>query len=161
MSWLCPDAFWDTVGTFWEDKAKEYGPVMSGMLFGCGWWMWMDAVLVNGKDHHIPAVQFFPGIIATLAVIVMSCISREDVREYDPFDDDAMCRSRFWLLISYILSLGAVVGGVWMLVQDYATKDGVDIWPGVAGLCQVFMVLASGLVFFLSRTSSDSGGSIF
>lgn len=31
-------------------------------------------------------------------------------------------RSRFWLFIAYILSFGAVIGGVWMLVQDYGKK---------------------------------------
>ena len=29
------------------------------------------------------------------------------------------CRSRFWLFISYVVSFGAVVGAVWVLLQHY------------------------------------------
>lgn len=39
-----------------DSQAKEYGPTISGMLFGCGWWIWIDAVLcVSG--HKPSAVQ--------------------------------------------------------------------------------------------------------
>jgi hypothetical protein len=44
---------------------------------------------------------------------------RDDLQDYDPFDDGGFCRSRFWLFISYIVSFGAVAGAVWVLLQDY------------------------------------------
>jgi hypothetical protein len=40
---------------WWEDKAKGYGPIMAGMLFGAGWWFWVDAVACN--SHKIPFDQ--------------------------------------------------------------------------------------------------------
>lgn len=160
LAWICPASFWEPIINFWEDKAKDYGPTFSGMLFGFGWWFWMDAVLVN---HVSKVEQFIPGIIATLAVLIMNLVTREDVSDYDPFDDDNIRRSRFWLFISYVLSFGAIVGAVWMLLQDYALKQSEveSIWPGVAGVFQVSLVLSSGLVFFLSRGSTDSGGFAF
>jgi len=39
-------------------------------------------------------------------------------------------RTRLWLLISYLLSFGAVLGSVIILISDYALKD-INIWPGV------------------------------
>lgn len=34
---------------------------------------------------------------------------------------------------------------------------GQPLWPGVAGIFQVVSILASGLVFFVSRTPADGG----
>jgi len=40
---------------FWEEKAKSYGPIASGALFGAGWWFWVDAVVCTA--HKIPFDQ--------------------------------------------------------------------------------------------------------
>lgn len=34
-----------------------------------------------------------------------------------------------------------------------------EVWPGVAGVFQVACILASGLLFFVSRTPADGSGS--
>eukprot|EP00210_Caulerpa_lentillifera_P006371 g6086.t1 len=85
----------------------------------------------------------------------MSIVQREEMGDYDPFDDFAERRTRLWLLISYLLSFGAVLGSVIILISDYALKD-INIWPGVACVLQVAFVLASGLVFYLSKLTTDS-----
>ncbi len=36
-------------------QAKSYGPIMSGALFGAGWWFWVDAVTCN--NHKVPFDQ--------------------------------------------------------------------------------------------------------
>ena len=82
-------------------------------------------------------------------------------QEYDPFDDGALCRSRFWLFLSYVVSFAALVAAVWVLAQDYALNPamkGQPLWPGVAGVFQVTCILGAGLVFFVSRTPADGGG---
>jgi hypothetical protein len=33
-----------------------------------------------------------------------------------------------------------------------------EVWPGVAGVFQVSCILASGLLFFVSRTPADGSG---
>lgn len=40
---------------FWEDKAKSYGPMISGALFGAGWWFWVDAVACSASK--VPFAQ--------------------------------------------------------------------------------------------------------
>lgn len=47
---------------------------------------------------------------------------RDDLQDYDPFDDGGFCRSRFWLFISYIVSFASVVGAVWVLMQHYGEQ---------------------------------------
>ena len=51
------------------------------------------------------------------------------------------------------------MGAVWVLLSDYALKEGSEtVWPGVAGLFQVTLILGSALLFFVSRTPSDDSG---
>lgn len=142
---------------FWETKAKAYGPIASGALFGAGWWFWLDAVVCSGVK--VPFDQYIPGIVATLALVMINCIRRDDLVEYDPFDDGGFCRSRFWLFLSYVVSFASVVGSVWVLMQHYAANPAAagNVWPGVAGVFQVSCILGSGLLFFVSRTPVDGG----
>ena len=53
------------------------------------------------------------------------------------------------------------MGSVAVLMKSYALNDAIDVvWPGVAGLFQVTLILAAGLLLFISRTPADgSGGS--
>lgn len=98
---------------------------------------------------------------ATVAHIMLSrpmdfVLCREDLDEYDTFDDGVYCRSRSWLFLAYIVSFGAIMGSVAVLLQSYALNDAVDVvWPGVAGLFQVTLILAAGLLLFVSRTPAD------
>ena len=50
------------------------------------------------------------------------CCCRDELTEYDPFDDGSFCRSRFWLFVSYIVSFASIVGAVWVLLQHYGER---------------------------------------
>ncbi|KAK9809248.1 hypothetical protein WJX72_012057 [[Myrmecia] bisecta] len=143
---------------FWEDKAKAYGPGVSGALFGAAWWFWVDACAAS--DTKVPFVQYLPGFVATLALVMINAIRRDELQEYDPFDEGVFCRSRFWLFLSYVVSSSAVIGSVMVLLKDYALDPNVhNVWPGIACLFQVTCILGSALLFFVSRTpTSDSSG---
>lgn len=69
---------------------------------------------------------------------------------------------RIWLFLSYIVSFAALVAAVWSMVANYSSKPGLtpaEMWPGTAGILQVSLILASALLFFMSRTSGDGEGS--
>ena len=62
--------------------------------------------------------------------------------------------------MSYIISIAAIGGSVAVLLKDYALDSTVQTtWPGVAGICQVTLILGSALLFFVSRIPGDSEGS--
>ncbi|CAK0778991.1 hypothetical protein CVIRNUC_004677 [Coccomyxa viridis] len=139
---------------YWEEKAKAYGPGVSGALFGGGWWFWVDACAASGTQ--VPFVQYLPGIVATIALVMINAIRRDELEEYDPFDEGVFCRSRFWLFISYIVSFASVVGAVWVLLGHYALNPDVStVWPGIAGLFQVTLILGAALLFWVARTPSS------
>ena len=58
----------------WLMQAKAYGPGISGALFGGGWWFWVDACAAS--HTKVPFVQYLPGIVATLALIMINAIRR-------------------------------------------------------------------------------------
>jgi hypothetical protein len=111
---------------------------------------------------------------------MINAIRYDRLQEYDPFDDGgdgAVCRSRFWLFLSYLVSFAALTGSVWVLLQHYAFGPGDPaaggaggggggaapgspprVWTGVAGVVEVGLILASALLFFLSRTPVEGGG---
>ncbi len=55
-------------------QAKAYGPGLAGALFGGGWWFWVDACAASHTS--VPFVQYLPGIIATLALIMINAIRK-------------------------------------------------------------------------------------
>ncbi len=74
-------------------------------------------------------------------------LARDELQEYDPFDEGVFCRSRIWLFISYMVSFAAVAGAVWVLLGHYALNpDVTNVWPGVAGLFQVLHYYANDLL---------------
>lgn len=140
----------------WHERIKSYGPGISGALFGAGWWFWVDAVACT--NDKVPFVQYIPGIIATLALVMINCVRRDELSDFDPFDEGVYCRSRFWLFISYVVSFGSIIGAVWVFLAGYATKPGVDtVWPGVAAIFQVCFILGSALALFVSRSPGGEG----
>ncbi|KXZ55178.1 hypothetical protein GPECTOR_3g324 [Gonium pectorale] len=105
---------------WWEERGRTWGPIASGALFGAGWWFWVDAVCIS--NHKVPFDQYIPGIIATLALIMINCIRRDDLVEIDPFDDATFCRSRLWLFASYVVSFASIVAAVWVMIAHYGKQ---------------------------------------
>lgn len=108
--------------------------------------------------------------VASLSVLLelsaLLCTPSREVRRrdelfeaHDIYDEGVFCRARAWLFVSYCVSFGAIVGAVWVLLSDYALNPEVsNVWPGVAGLFQVALILGAALLFFVSRTPSEGSG---
>ena len=73
-----------------DDQAQHWGPIISGMLFGAAWWFWADAVTMT--DRSVPFDHWLPGIIATLAVMMINIVRKEELTQVDQFDDAQFCR---------------------------------------------------------------------
>ncbi|KAF5831749.1 hypothetical protein DUNSADRAFT_12619 [Dunaliella salina] len=111
------------------------------------------------SSHKVPFDQYIPGLMATLALLMINVIRKQDLDDGDPYDDAGVCRPRLWLFLSYLVSFGSLVGSVWVLVEHYEQNPDIsstaDKWPGVAGILQCSFILGSGLLLFISRGGSD------
>ena len=88
---------------FSEELCPLYGPIVSGFLFAVAWWIWIDAILINdsnanGKNSSnssLNFVEYIPGIVATVALLVTNSVRREDIIGEDTSsgcDDEETCR---------------------------------------------------------------------
>ena len=129
-------------------QLNEYGTGVAGALFGAGWWVWIDAVTCAYRK--IPFAHHLPGIIMTLSIILINCVGKGELS--NTFGNQSQ-RAKLWLLVSYVISMAALIGSLWSLAQNYAPTP--HAWPGVAGVLQCAFILAGGLMFWGVRGQSD------
>jgi hypothetical protein len=61
-------------------------------------------------------------------------------------------------LLSFDVACTAAVAAVVAAAAAMNPDLAGEVWPGVAGVFQVSCILASGLLFFVSRTPADGSG---
>lgn len=99
-------------------------------------------------------MYFLPGCAATLTLVMINCVRRDELSSgYDP--DGLANQKRAFLFFSYLASFAALGGAIAALVTHF-DKAGNDQGVGVAGVVQTVLITASALVFWATRsTSSD------
>ncbi|KAK9820630.1 hypothetical protein WJX72_012547 [[Myrmecia] bisecta] len=133
--------------------------MLAGALFGAGWWCWVDTIVYSKavKAENFPFTYWLPGFVATLALILMNLVSRDDLASYsDSYGDEgAATRARCWLFFAYVIAFSAVGGSAAILIT--AVQKDQYIWAGRGTLLQSGLILASALLFWAFRTeNSDS-----
>lgn len=105
---------------------QPYSSVVAGGMFGAAWSFFADAVAYNGaiEHRHFSILFVLPGLVATLALLVMNSIPRSDIGE--SADEETQSRSKCVLLVSYLLAVGAVVGSVAVLISGRQKSQ--DVW---------------------------------
>ncbi|KAK9801405.1 hypothetical protein WJX73_006990 [Symbiochloris irregularis] len=155
------DVDWDR----WNQSLRSWCPLFAGALFGAGWWCWFDALVYSHAVLHegFPFTYHLPGWVATLALVLMNLMSRDDLAEATNSyggDDGEAARARCWLFISYLVAFGAVAGSVTVLIQ--CASASAHLMVGVGGLLQCGFILLGGLVLWAFRTEqSDGYGAIY
>ena len=98
-------------------------------------------------------LQYLPGLAATIGLILINSVRYDELQSIDPWGDEGVyCRSRLWLLISYLISALSIVGAAIIMIGSSGS------YVGIAIVIQVASILASSLVFFVSRTEGEEGG---
>ncbi|KAG2455063.1 hypothetical protein HYH02_000888 [Chlamydomonas schloesseri] len=152
----CPEGLIDWDGVY--QTIQPHATFAAGVLFGVAWWVWADALLYSiavGGASFSP-LTLVPGLVATAAVVLMNFVSREEVMA-DYLDEAATMRAKLVLMVSYLVSLGAIGAAVGLLVHDH-TQGGKDLWVGASGVLQSCLVVASGLLCWFFHSASDSPG---
>lgn len=105
--------------------------------------------------HRAP--QYLPGLIATLALVMINCVRRDEVAGLDPYggnDEGAYARSRAWLFLSYLVSFGSVAGAVLLFLKHPSSE-------GAAAIAQVVLILGAALTLFITRGLGDGEGGLY
>ncbi len=79
------------------DVFKPYSAFAGGIIFGSGWWIFGDALAYRLAVLHLPfnPLWLLPGLVATIACIVMNTVSRDDVSSGTYGDEAATVSAQF------------------------------------------------------------------
>ncbi|GMH40694.1 hypothetical protein BSKO_08598 [Bryopsis sp. KO-2023] len=136
------------------EKCIQLGSTAGGVLFGVGWAVWVDAVIMNAVAQlsaDLPWQYYLPGPLATLAFFVMNCTSRESIKDADEEDE---VRARFWLCVSYSIAVAAGIFSIWTVFDgQHHDHEPEYAWSGAACMIQCGFILAGGLVMWSFRPS--------
>lgn len=98
-----------------------------------------------------PAVYYLPGVGATLALLMINCVRRDELSgSGGGYGDDTLSQKRAFLFVSYLASFGAVGGAVASLLV-YFDKPGHDQYTGVACVVQCVLIVAAALCYWATR----------
>jgi len=163
-------------GQFTDEKRNSLTSYSSGLLFAIAWWMLIDANVLSFTEdrdsdvwHGVILWWFYvPGIISTIALIMVNIISYEAISGNGFLDDSSVLKARIWLFISFILAFGGLLGSGWILFAKYVipsnSDDGSgsgsptlpeDKWPGVALFLQNIFIFLSAIILRFGRKSSS------
>ncbi|KAL6760463.1 hypothetical protein V8C86DRAFT_2552659 [Haematococcus lacustris] len=145
------------------ERFKPAAMYTSGLLFGVGWWVWGDSIAVAAvHGAAFDPLHLIPGLVATLAVLVMSCSPRSELNDSVYGDDASVCRTRLTLLVSYIFAVVAIVASVVLLLRVNAggdpALDPTQQWVGAAGIIQSCLVVGSGIVGWYFKAGGEDAG---
>ena len=134
---------------------SSHGATLAGALFAAGWSAQADAAVT--APGRLPFVRYLPGILSTVAMVLMATVRRSDIDAYAQSGDDdgVVCRARGALFLAYCLSFAALA-----LAASGLLLSGGG-WVGAAGVLNCLFVLAAGLVTFVAGGSSDGDGADF
>lgn len=65
-----------------------------------------------------------PQLCTPKPTLPLLAVSRDELDAYDAFDEGVYCRARFWLLSAYIISVGAILGSVIVMLHYYGLAEG-------------------------------------
>lgn len=155
--WIHGDVDWE----LYRRKAHQLGPLVAGMLFAAGWWVWADALVVRdvAGEGGYPFKLNVPGAVATLGLLWLNLLPRGQLQalaDGGSGDDGELLRARMWLAAGLAVAFGAVGGSIAVLL---ATAGGAMQAVGVASVVQCGLVLAAALLLWALRSDDGDSGS--
>jgi hypothetical protein len=104
-----------------------------------------------------PRPEFFvPGIIGTLALIMINMVSWADLNG-SIFSDGATSKARVWLFFWLLLLFGAVIACFWIAFDfDEWQGDGIDPFPKAALIVHGCLILLSAMLYRFARSEDNA-----
>jgi hypothetical protein len=143
-----------------EDQGRRnFFSGFAGILFGIGWWVFIDAVASSrASDAEIVVLvdskQYLPGIGATLAWIMIvgmdwGALSADS---FTYSGSNVSGKATCFLGFALLMALGSLIGAIAIIVDLYDkpcnTGDSGSscMWPGIAILLQTIFIMLSTFI---------------
>jgi len=133
----------------------------SGILFTLGWWFFFDAVIYSkyyDLKVNIGIWDWIPGILSTLALIIMNLINQEALNGDNDFDNEFSQNAKLCAFIGASLALAALGSSLTIFIMEYVIPnvDSVTKYCGSEIVIQNFLIFISSMIFWFGRNSEDS-----
>lgn len=97
-------------------NARSLGIYLSGVLFACGFWFFMDAAIyskvANAGIVHVTFVDWIPVICSSLGMLIVNSIDRSKLTGDNYGETSIAWKAKLVLFIGFALLAGGMAGGV-------------------------------------------------
>lgn len=143
----------------------------SGFLFAVGWWLFIDGAAFSiSSGHEIAPVpvrfeDWIPGIMSTIALIIVNLINREMLTGEDGLynDTNVATKARAIAFISISLALSSLGCALAILFVKYVIPgytSGSSLYFGLCITLQNFLIFIGSMVLWFGRYGGSDEGSI-
>ncbi|OMJ29268.1 Vacuolar protein sorting-associated protein 68 [Smittium culicis] len=146
--WNCRLPF---MSSSFREQFSKYATYASGFLFGIGWWLFIDGIVVAKYTENLQVSLGFedwiPGLIATFGMIIINSIDLSSISEDNGFEyggSRLASRVKLLLFIGMALIAGGVAGSFAILVIKYLSSGEAAknaIYTGITGVAQTILIL--------------------
>ena len=146
-------------------------PTLAGALFSAAWWLFFDAIVVQGRFQRVPeprVVDWAPGMLATVAAAFMAAIPSKQLHDelsgtqsLGSIGGRRRCATCL-LFVAFSTALVSVTAAVGMAQVRYI--DGVSplvretaqysAWPGTAAFLQAILIVGAACILVVHRISA-------
>jgi hypothetical protein len=105
-----------------------------------------------------PRPEFFvPGIVATLALIMINMVSWADLNG-SIFSEGATTKARVWLFFWLLLLFGGVIACFWIAFDFDEWQGDVDQFNKAALIVHGCLILFSAMIYRFARSEDNTDG---
>ena len=139
--------------------------LVAGVLCGIGWFVYIDgtgygAYVENETVLRTSAYSWLVGLGMTIALIMINTVPWDRLNA----DDDAFhgggvaCKTRTYLIFSFLLLLGSMAGGIYVYIHEFASNADEDYkYGGTCILAQAILILISTFVMRIGTVEIECG----
>ncbi|TPX30709.1 hypothetical protein SmJEL517_g05792 [Synchytrium microbalum] len=138
---------------------------ISGALFALGWWIFIDGLaFCSTRDPALPVPIAFedwvPGILSTIALIVVNLIDKEKLNadDFSYSGSNVACKARLFAFVGVTMALGSLGGALAIMSLKYAMPgySGNDFYFGLTVVLQNFLIFFGSMLLWFGRNSSEN-----
>jgi len=143
-------------------------PLISGMVFGIGWWLFISAHIVQSADHGgvvwdpvVYAYYYIPGIVASVALVMTNIVDVKSLNgnSFAAFASPGVsARVRAWLFLSFGLHFGAMIAGIWIMAAVFLPPGGgvQHPWPGISMMLQTVAIFIASMILLWTKSGDGN-----
>jgi len=144
---------------FNKETALSY---LAGAVFSFAWWLWIDCnvytVYSNERNTKIYFPHYLPGIVGTIALIMINVVRWSDLNSNNMFGSGVSNKARAWMFFSFIIAFGCIAAAIWIaIVHWFQGNPTTSVYPGVAIIIKNLLIFVSAMLYRFAKPQDDLG----